>query len=88
MERTKKGRKAFSSKKSFRANKKDINKVFDKSKFLCYYCQKSGHFAHDSMQGKEEKKGFMHPPSEKEVNLLKRNHSRNRMIERKISFSE
>ena len=47
MERTKKGRNPFAPKKSLHAKKKEINKGFDKSKLLCFCCQKSGHFIQD-----------------------------------------
>ena len=59
MDRTKKGRKSFSPKKSLCAKKKETNKCFEKSKMLCFYFQKSGHFIQD-FHVKKVKEGRSH----------------------------
>ena len=57
--RTKKGRNPFSPKKSLCAKKKEINKGFEKSKILCFYCQNMGHFIWDC-RVKKIKEGRFH----------------------------
>ena len=44
MARTKKGRNPFAPKKNFCAKKKEIHKGMNRSKLICFYCKKSGHF--------------------------------------------
>ena len=57
--KTKKGRKPFAPKKSLHTKKKEIDKGFDKSKLLCFYCQKLGHFIRDC-HVKKRKEGRFH----------------------------
>ena len=56
--RTKKGRRPFAPKKSLHAKKKEINKGFEKSKLLCFYCQKSRHFIQDCCVKKRKEWSF------------------------------
>ena len=54
-ERTNKERKPFPPKNTFRAKKKEIHKGMDKSKLICFYCEKACHFIQDcnTWKGKE-----------------------------------
>ena len=59
VKRTNEGRKPFSPKKLFLAKKKDITKGFDKSKILCYYFKKLGHFAWN-FNTRKRREGIFH----------------------------
>ena len=59
MKRTKKGRKLFTPKNLFPSKNKEINKIFDKSNLLFYYCQNPGHFAWN-FHTRKRRKGIFH----------------------------